>query len=195
MKPSEFPGASDAHPDTHRRPQWRSTTILAVRKDGRTALGGDGQVSLDKIALKHSARKVRRIYRDRVLTGFAGATADAFALLEHFEAKLEEHGGQLPRAAVELAKLWRTDRMLRRLEAMMLVADKDHIFLLSGTGDVVEPDEDVIGIGSGGAFAQAAGLALHRHSSLGAEEIVREGLSIAADLCVYSNRNLTIEAV
>lgn len=174
---------------------WHSTTILAVRKDGRTALGGDGQVSLDRIALKHGARKVRRIYKDQVVTGFAGATADAFALLERFEAKLEEHAGNLPRAAVELAKLWRTDRMLRRLEAMMLVADRDHLLVLSGTGDVVEPDEPVIAIGSGGPFAQAAALALHRHTALSAEEIVREALTIAADICIYSNKNLTIETL
>jgi ATP-dependent HslUV protease subunit HslV len=177
------------------RQGWHSTTILAVRKDGRTAMAGDGQVSLDRLALKHTARKVRRIHKDQVITGFAGATADAFALLERFEAKLEEHGGNLPRAAVELAKLWRTDRMLRRLEAMLLVADRQHILLLSGTGDVVEPDEPVIGIGSGGAFAQAAGLALHRHAALDAEAIARESLRIAADLCIYSNANIVVETL
>jgi ATP-dependent HslUV protease subunit HslV len=171
------------------------TTICAVRKDGKTALGGDGQVTLDRVALKHSARKVRRIYKDQVLTGFAGATADAFALLEKFEAKLEEHHGQLPRAAVELAKLWRTDRYLRRLEAMMLVADKDHLLLLSGTGDVVEPDDPVIGIGSGGAFAQSAALALYRHSTLSAADIVRESLTIASGIDIYTNADLTIEGL
>lgn len=174
---------------------WHSTTILAVRRNGQTAIGGDGQVSLDKIALKHGARKVRRIYKDRVITGFAGATADAFALLERFEEKLEEHNGQLARAAVELAKLWRTDRMLRRLEAMMLVADGHHVLLLSGTGDVVEPDDPVIGIGSGGAYAQAAALALMRHTELSAGEIVRESLRIAGDICVYSNQSHTIETI
>jgi ATP-dependent HslUV protease subunit HslV len=166
-----------------------------VRKDGRTALGGDGQVTLDRVALKHGAKKVRRIYRDQVLTGFAGATADAFALLEKFEAKLEEHHGQLERAAVELAKLWRTDRYLRKLEAMMLVADRDHLLLLSGTGDVVEPDDPVVGIGSGGPYAQSAALALYRHSPLTADEIVRESLGIAADLCIYTNHELTVETL
>lgn len=174
---------------------WHSTTILAVRKNGLTALGGDGQVTLDKISIKQGARKVRRIYKDQVLTGFAGATADAFALLDRFEAKLEENGGNLQRASVELAKLWRTDRMLRRLEAMMVVADASTILLLSGTGDVIEPDDDVIGIGSGGAYAQAAALALHRHSDLDAEAIVRESLAISGQICIYSNNNLTVETV
>ncbi len=174
---------------------WRSTTILAVRRDGKTAVGGDGQVSLDKIAMKHGARKVRRIYKDQVICGFAGATADAFALMEKFEGKLQEHGGQLQRAAVELAKLWRTDRMLRRLEAMMLVADKDTILLLSGTGDVIEPDEPVIAIGSGGAFAQSAALALYRKTDLAASEIVQEGMRIAAETCVFTNDTLTMEEI
>ncbi|MBI5155620.1 ATP-dependent protease subunit HslV [Candidatus Poribacteria bacterium] len=174
---------------------WRSTTICAVRKDGQTAIGGDGQISLQNIALKHGARKVRRIYKNEVLCGFAGATADAIELLERFEAKMEEHGGNLTRAAVELTKLWRTDRLLRRLEAMMLVADRGHILLLSGTGDVVEPDEPVIGIGSGGAYAQAAALALYRHSALTAEEIVRESLRIAGGLCVFTNLNATVETL
>lgn len=182
-------------PNNRRKLGWRSTTICAARRNGKVAVGGDGQVSLDKIAMKHNAKKVRRIYGGKVITGFAGATADAFSLLEKFEAKLEEYGGQLPRAAVELAKLWRTDKMLRQLEAMMIVADKDHIFLLSGTGDVIEPDNDVIAIGSGGAYAQSAALALLRHSELSAEEIVKESLSIAGDICIYSNQNLTIETI
>ena len=182
-------------PNDRRELGWRSTTILAVRKDGETAIAGDGQVSLDKIALKHNARKVRRIYKDKIVVGFAGGTADALALLEHFEAKLEEYSGNLPRAAVELAKLWRTDRMLRRLEAMMLVADREDILLLSGTGDVVEPDEPVIGIGSGGAFAQAAGLALYRHSKLSAPELAREALEISGEICIYSNKNIIVETV
>ncbi len=174
---------------------WRSTTILAVRRDGTTAVGGDGQVSLDKIAMKHGARKVRRIHKDQVVCGFAGATADAFALMEKFEGRLQEHGGQLQRAAVELAKLWRTDRMLRRLEAMMLVADRETILLLSGTGDVIEPDDPVIAIGSGGAFAQSAALALYRNTELGAEDIVRESMRIAAETCVYTNDRLTMETI
>ncbi len=182
-------------PNDRRQLGWHSTTICAVRKHGKTALGGDGQVSLDKIAIKHHARKVRRIYNDKIVTGFAGATADAFALMEKFEAKLEEHGGQLHRAAVELAKLWRTDRMLRRLEAMMLVADREHILLLSGTGDVIEPDEPVIAIGSGGAYAQSAALALYRHSTLNAEDIVREAMHIAASTCIYTNDHLTLETL
>ncbi|MEQ8818981.1 MAG: ATP-dependent protease subunit HslV [Sumerlaeia bacterium] len=183
-------------PNDRARLGWRSTTICACRKDGQTALGGDGQVSLQNIAIKHTAKKVRRIYGGKVLTGFAGATADAFALLEKFEAKLEEHDGNLRRAAVELAKLWRTDRMLRRLEAMMVVADKDAILLLSGTGDVVEPDEPVIGIGSGGAFAQSAALALFRHAThLSADEIVRESLKIAGDTCIYTNSHATVETL
>jgi len=171
------------------------TTICAVRKDGMTAVGGDGQVTLDRVALKHGARKVRRIHKDQVLTGFAGATADAFALLDKFEAKLEEHHGQLPRAAVELAKLWRTDRYLRRLEAMMLVADKEHLLLLSGTGDVVEPDDPVVAIGSGGPYAQSAALALLRYSTLNAEEIVRTALDIAAGIDIYTNKEVTVEVL
>ncbi|MGF1572683.1 MAG: ATP-dependent protease subunit HslV [Sumerlaeia bacterium] len=174
---------------------WRSTTICAVRRNGKIALGGDGQVSLDKIAMKHTAKKVRRIYGDRVITGFAGGTADAFNLLDKFEGKLEAHGGKLMRAAVELAKLWRTDKMLRQLEAMMIVADEETLLLISGTGDVIEPDDDVLAIGSGGAYAQSAALALLRHSTLNAREIVEESLKIAGDICIYSNKNLTIEEV
>lgn len=172
---------------------WHSTTILAVRKDGRTVVGGDGQVTFDKIVMKHGARKVQRIHHDRVLCGFAGATADAFALREKFEAKLEEYSGNLVRAAVELAKLWRTDRMLRRLEAMMLVADENSILLISGTGDVVEPDEPVVAIGSGGPYAQAAALALVRHSNLSARDVVAEALGIAAGLCIYTNSKIVLE--
>ena len=174
---------------------WRSTTICAARRDGVTAMAGDGQVSLDKIVLKHGARKVRRVGGGSVLAGFAGATADAFALLELFDKKLAEHGGNLRRASVELAKLWRTDRMLRRLEAMMIVADEGAMLVLSGTGDVVEPDEPVIAIGSGGAYAQAAGLALLRHSTLGAEQIARESLRIAGEICVFTNDRVVVETV
>ena len=182
-------------PNNRRELCWRSTTILAVRKNGKTAVGGDGQVSLDKIAMKHNARKVRRIHDGRVITGFAGATADAFSLLEHFENQLKEHGGKLQRAAVELAKLWRTDRMLRRLEAMMIVADNEHLLVLSGTGDVIEPDDPVIAIGSGGPYAHSAALALYRHTDMDAETIVRASLDISGDICVYSNKNLTVETL
>lgn len=175
------------------RPRVRSTTICAIRKNGITAMAGDGQVSIDKVAVKHSTRKVRRIADGKVLTGFAGATADAFTLLELFEAKLQEYGGNLQRAAVELAKMWRTDRMLRRLEALMLVADRDRILLLTGTGDVVEPDEPLIGIGSGGAYAQAAAAALYRHAELPADTIAREALQIASEICVFTNNQIVVE--
>lgn len=182
-------------PNDRRALGWRSTTICAVRRDGVTAMAGDGQVSLDKIVMKHGARKVRRVHDGKVLAGFAGSTADAFALLDLFEAKLKEHGGNLQRASVELAKLWRTDRLLRRLEAMMVVADRGALLVLSGTGDVVEPDEAAIAIGSGGPYAQAAALALLRHSTLGAEEIAREALRIAAGICVYTNDNVAVETL
>ncbi|MCB2155095.1 ATP-dependent protease subunit HslV [bacterium] len=174
---------------------WHSTTILAVRKDGHTVVGGDGQVTFDKVVMKHGARKVQRIHHDRVICGFAGATADAFALREKFEAKLEEYSGNLVRAAVELAKLWRTDRMLRRLEAMMLVADSDSILLISGTGDVVEPDEPVVAIGSGGPYAQSAALALAHNTDLSARDIVEKSLKIAADICIYTNQRISLEEI
>ncbi len=173
--------------------QFDGTTILCVRRGGTVVIGGDGQVSFGNTVLKGNARKVRRLYGDKVLAGFAGGTADAFTLFERFEAKLEKHAGNLLRSAVELAKDWRTDRMLRRLEAMLLVADKTHSLLISGTGDVVEPEREVIAIGSGGSFAHAAALALVDATDLGAREVVERSLNIAADICVYTNQQLTIE--
>jgi ATP-dependent HslUV protease subunit HslV len=174
-------------------PELRSTTILAVRHQGRIVVGGDGQVTLGQTVLKHNATKVRRLYQDRVLAGFAGAGADAITLFERFEQKLERVNGNLRRAAVELAKDWRTDRMLRRLEALMVVADKDALLIVSGTGDVIEPEDGVAAIGSGGNFAVAAARALVRHSTLGTRQIVEEAMRIAAAICVYTNEHLTIE--
>jgi ATP-dependent HslUV protease subunit HslV len=171
----------------------RSTTILCVRHQGRVALAGDGQVSFGEMVMKHTARKVRRMSNDTVLAGFAGAAADAFALFTKFEGKLEEFRGNLPRAAVELAKDWRTDRALRRLEALLAVANAEHSLIISGTGDVIEPDDGVIGIGSGGGYAAAAARALVKHSTLSAREIVDEAMRIAAGLCVYTNDRITIE--
>jgi len=178
------------------KPEFRSTTIVAVRRDGRAAMAGDGQVSLGQTVLKDKAKKVRRIGEGgKVLVGFAGATADAFALLERLEQKLKEHRGSLPRAAVELAKDWRTDRSLRRLEAMMIAMDATHTLLLSGTGDVVEPDDGVIAIGSGGMYALAAARALMRNSTLSAAEIARESMKVAGEICVYTNHELVLEEV
>ncbi len=174
-------------------PVFHGTTILSVRRNGVVALGGDGQVTLGHIVFKSTARKVRKLHRDQVLAGFAGATADAFTLFERFESKLEKHQGHLLRAAVELTKDWRTDRVLRRLEAMLAVADREHSLVITGNGDVLEPEEGVVAIGSGGAYAQAAALALLRHSELGAPDIVKQSLAIAGDLCIYSNQNHTIE--
>src|SRR5947199_2169259 len=171
----------------------RSTTILAVRHQGKVAIGGDGQVTLGNVVMKNDARKIRRLHNGRVLAGFAGASADAFALLERFEAKLKDFQGSVPRAATELAKDWRLDRSLRRLEAMLIVADRDNLLLLSGTGDVIQPTEGVLAIGSGGAYAVAAARALLDHSDLGAAEIARTSLQIAADLCIYTNRNIEVE--
>jgi ATP-dependent HslUV protease subunit HslV len=168
------------------------TTILAVRRDDAVAMGGDGQVTLGNTVMKGNARKVRRLYNDKVLAGFAGGTADAFTLFERFEGKLEKYGN-LTRAAIELAKDWRSDRYLRRLEALLLVADPDKIFVISGNGDVIEPDHDVAAIGSGGQFALAAARALVEGSTLGARDIVERSLNIAADICIYTNRNLVIE--
>jgi ATP-dependent HslUV protease, peptidase subunit HslV len=174
--------------------QFDGTTILSVRKDGHVALGGDGQVSLGNTRIKGNARKVRRLYNGQVIAGFAGGTADAFTLFERFEGKLEKHSGHLLRAAVELAKDWRTDRMLRRLEALLLVADRDTSLMITGNGDVMEPEpHGVMAIGSGGAFAQAAALALVHHSTLSAREVVEKSLHIAADICIYTNHSLTIE--
>ncbi len=168
------------------------TTILAVRTQGRTAVAGDGQVTLGDTVVKHGAKKVRTLYQDRVVAGFAGATADAFTLFDRFEAKLEQYRGSLARAAVELAKDWRTDKILRRLEALMIVADTESILLLSGNGDVIEPDEAVIGIGSGGSLAQAAATALLRHTDMDAEAVARAALSVAASLCIYTNDRITV---
>ncbi len=169
------------------------TTILSVRRGDRVALGGDGQVSLGNTVMKGNARKVRRLYKEQVLAGFAGGTADAFTLFERFEAKLEKHQGNLTRSAVELAKDWRTDRMLRRLEAMLIVADRTASLIISGQGDVIEPEAGILAIGSGGPYAQAAARALIEHTELDARAIVETALGIAADICVFTNRNLTIE--
>ncbi len=173
--------------------QYHGTTILAVRRGQRVVIGGDGQVTLGNTVMKGNARKVRRLYRDKVLAGFAGGTADAFTLFERFEGKLEKHQGHLTRAAVELAKDWRTDRILRRLEALLLVADASATLMITGNGDVIEPETDLIAIGSGGAFAQAAATALFDNTELDARSIVEKSLAIAAGICIYTNGNLTIE--
>jgi ATP-dependent HslUV protease subunit HslV len=175
--------------------QFHGTTILSARRDGKVALGGDGQVTLGNIVIKASARKVRRLYHERILAGFAGGTADAFTLFERFEAKLEKHQGNLLRSAVELAKDWRTDRVLRRLEAMLAVADLETSLIITGTGDVLEPELGLIAIGSGGPYAQSAARALLENTALGAEDVVRRSLEIAADLCIYTNRSLVIETL
>lgn len=173
--------------------EMHGTTILSVRRGDHVVIGGDGQVSLGNTVMKGNARKVRRLYKDQVIAGFAGATADAFTLFELFEGKLEKHQGNLTRAAVELAKDWRTDRMLRRLEALLSVADKDTSLILSGNGDVIEPEGGVMAIGSGGSFAEAAARALVENTDLPAREVVEKALGIAADICIYTNTNLTIE--
>ena len=174
--------------------EFRGTTILAVRKDGKVAMAGDGQVTLDKTVMKGHARKVRKIYDGKILVGFAGATADAFTLFEKFEGKLKEFGGDMTRAAVELAKEWRTDRALRRLEAMLLAADANKILLISGTGDVVEPDEEALAIGSGGNYAYAAALAYMRSSAdMSAADIAKASLEIASQICIYTNSNIIVE--
>ena len=173
-------------------PRIRSTTILAVRRDGRVALGGDGQVSVGETVMKANAQKVRTLKGGKVLAGFAGSTADAFTLFERFEEKLERFPENLPRAAVELAKDWRSDRVLRRLEALLAVVDKQHGFVLSGTGDVIEPDDGILAIGSGGPFALAAARALREHSTLQAPEVVRKALEIAGDICIYTNTKITV---
>jgi len=174
---------------------FHATTVLAVRHAGAVVMASDGQVTLGQTVVKHGARKVRRLFHDKVLAGFAGSAADGFALYARFEAKLEEHRGQLERAAVELAKDWRTDRALRRLEAMLLVADARGMYLLSGTGDLIEPDDGIMGIGSGGAYAMAAARALVKHSTLDAAGIVAESMAVAADICVYTNHTVTMEAL
>ncbi|MEM6799006.1 MAG: ATP-dependent protease subunit HslV [Planctomycetota bacterium] len=175
--------------------RFRSTTILTVRKDGVVAMGGDGQVSLGDTVMKADARKVRPLADGKVLTGFAGSAADAFALLERFDAKLRDHPANMPRAATELAKEWRMDRALRRLEALIAVVDAENTLLVSGTGDVIQPTDGILGIGSGGNYAVSAARALVGHSSLSAEEIVREALGIAGDICVYSNQNIVVETI
>lgn len=175
--------------------QYSGTTILSVRRGSFVALGGDGQVTLGNIVIKASARKVRRLYNERILAGFAGGTADAFTLFERFEAKLEKHQGNLLRSAVELAKDWRTDRMLRRLEAMLAVADRENSLVITGNGDVLEPEQGIVAIGSGGAYAQSAARALLENTELSPAEIVKKSLSIAGDLCIYTNQNHLIETL
>jgi ATP-dependent HslUV protease subunit HslV len=175
--------------------QYRGTTICSVRRGNQVVIGGDGQVTLGNTVMKANARKVRRLYHDQVLAGFAGATADAFTLFERFEGKLEKHSGHLVRAAVEMAKDWRTDRTLRRLEALLAIADKKDSLLISGNGDVIQPEHGLIAIGSGGPFAQAAALALIQNTEMDAEEITRQALGIAADICIYTNSNLTVETL
>ncbi len=182
MSDNEFPG-------------WHGTTIVAVRKGSKVVVAGDGQVSVGNTVMKHNARKVRPLAGGKVIGGFAGATADAFTLFERLEAKLEQYPDQLMRAAVELAKDWRTDRYLRRLEAMMIVADKSTTLVLTGTGDVLTPDHDVIAIGSGGNYAYSAALALSENTELGAEEIARKAMKIAAEVCIYTNENVTLESI
>ena len=175
--------------------QYHGTTILSVRRGRHVALGGDGQVTLGNIVIKASARKVRKLYQDRILAGFAGGTADAFTLFERFEAKLEKHQGNLVRSAVELAKDWRTDRALRRLEAMLAVADLDNSLIITGNGDVLEPEQGIVAIGSGGSYAQSAARALLENTELAPRDIVTKSLEIAGDICIYTNRNFTIEAL
>ncbi len=173
-------------------PRLRATTILAVRTPAGAAIGGDGQVTLGNVVMKNDAKKIRKLHDGRVVAGFAGAAADAFSLLERFEAKLRDHQGSVPRAAAELAKEWRTDRVLRRLEAMLIVLDRDNLLLLSGTGDVIAPTDDVLAIGSGGPYALAAARALMRHTDMKPAEIVRHGLEIAGDICIYTNRSIEV---
>lgn len=175
--------------------QFHGTTIVCVRRGNRVALGGDGQVTLGNIIIKGTARKIRRLYHDKILAGFAGATADAFTLQERFEGKLEKHQGNLMRAAVELTRDWRTDRVLRRLEAMLIVADREHTLVLTGNGDVLEPENGIAAIGSGGAYAQSAAMALLRHTELAPEVIVKQSLEIAGDLCIYTNQQHLIESL
>ena len=177
------------------KPQIRSTTVVCIRRDGKVALAGDGQVSVGQTILKTTARKVRRLYNDQVITGFAGATADALTLYERFEAKLQEFHGNLRRAAVELAKEWRTNKMLRNLEAMLIVADAQESYLLSGTGDVIEPEGGILAIGSGGPYAQAAATALLEHTTLSAREVAQKSLEIASRICLYTNDQIVIEEI
>ncbi len=180
-------------PAASSRRRIRSTTILCVRRNGKVVMAGDGQVTLGSEVLKSSARKLRRLYKDRVMAGFAGSTADAFSLFARFEAKLEQHNGNLPRAVVELAKDWRTDKILRHLDALLLVADTDHTYIISGTGDVIEPDDDIAAIGSGGAFAKSAAIALMENTKLTAREIVEKSMAIAGRTCIFTNENIVYE--
>ncbi|MBI2620489.1 MAG: ATP-dependent protease subunit HslV [Ignavibacteriales bacterium] len=170
-----------------------ATTIIGLRKDGRAAIGGDGQVTLGTTVMKQHSNKIRKLYKDSVLVGFAGSAADAFSLLDRFEEQLEKHSGQLVRSAVELAKLWRTDKYLRQLEALLAVLDKEHALIISGTGDVIEPDDGIVAVGSGGTYALAAARMLIKHTGLSALDIVKESLETAADICIYSNKNIHIE--
>ncbi len=172
---------------------FHATTILCVRRNDKVAIGGDGQVTMQNTVLKQNAKKIRKMYGDRVIAGFAGATADAFTLFEKFEGKLESYRGNITRAAVELAKDWRTDKILRRLEALLIVADKEHIFIISGNGDVIEPEEGIAAIGSGGPFAQAAAKALYENTELNATEIIEKAMRIASQICIYTNENISIE--
>lgn len=173
----------------------RSTTILAVKRDGKTVVGGDGQVTFGSSVIKHGARKIRRLYHNQVIVGFAGSAADGLALMERLEAKLEEFRGNLIKAAVQLAKDWRMDKYLRRLEALLLAVDKEHMLLISGNGDIIEPDEPILAIGSGGDYARAAALALYRNTDLSAREIVEKSLKIASEICIYTNDRFTIEEI
>lgn len=175
--------------------QFKGTTILSVRRNGTVVIGGDGQVTMGNTVMKGNARKVRRLYNNNVLAGFAGGTADAFTLFERFEAQLDKHHGQLVRAAVEMAKDWRSDRVLRKLEALLAVADKDASLIITGNGDVIEPEQDLIAIGSGGPFAQSAARALFENTELSAKDIVEKSLGIAGDICIYTNHNRTIEVL
>jgi ATP-dependent HslUV protease subunit HslV len=172
---------------------WRRTTVIAVQRDGKTALGADGQVTLGATVMKHDAVKVRKLFDGKVLVGFAGSTADAFALLERFEAKLRDFQGNVPRAAIELGKDWRTERSLRQLEAMMIACDRTNLLLLSGSGDVIAPSDGVLAVGSGGPYALAAARALMKHTPMSASEIVKESLAVAGDICIYSNQNVVVE--
>jgi ATP-dependent HslUV protease subunit HslV len=188
-----IPDSPEPVPTRPEATKMRATTILAVRREGRVALGGDGQVTLGATIMKSAARKIRRLYDGRVLVGFAGTSADAFALLDRFEGMIEKFQGNLPRAATELAKLWRTDKALRPLESTLVAADSAHLLLVSGTGDVIQPDEDALAVGSGGAYAAAAARALLRHTGLDARRIVEESLRIAGEICVYTNDRIQIE--
>lgn len=175
--------------------KFKHTTVLCIKHKGKVVIGADGQVSFQNTVLKHQAKKVRRLYHNKVLAGFAGSTSDAFSLFQRFEGKLEEYNGNISRAAIELSKEWRTDKVLRRLEAMLIVANMEHLYILSGSGDVIEPDEEILAIGSGGPYAQAAALALKRYSALDPRALVEKSLEIASDICIYTNRQFTIEVL